>query len=486
MLSAFPATIIEARGLKTTIGGKAFDGNAFEALKRLAQERAIHQERTGSGAPFLCGLVGFVGYECGALLEPSAKGPASPFALPDMAFGAYDAAALFDRRARRAFISVRNEKSAARLAEALGSRDPTHLVAFARGPQPFLPREAGEAATAALRRGSRRGRSGAINAGAQLFVPPPSASRTPQAGEEKGGEFFVDLNSNFSADAYRRAVAGAIDMIREGRFFQANLAQQLHAFSPRPVEPFDIFLKIAEGDAPFAALLQYSDGAIISNSPERFFSATPSEQGVRIVAEPVKGTRARGRSVGEDERLAAELMADPKERAENVMIADLARNDLSRVCRDGSIREEAICELSSNGSVHHLVSRISGLLRDDLSSVDVVKALFPCGSVTGAPKVEAMKAIAGFEDRGRGPYCGAIGYIDDRGGADFSVAIRTIILERAGETTRATLPVGGGVTLRSDPQAEYQETLDKARGALAALKMPPLEKGGQGGIRSAP
>jgi para-aminobenzoate synthetase component 1 len=151
------------------------------------------------------------------------------------------------------------------------------------------------------------------------------------------------------------------------------------------------------------------------------------------------------------------------------MIADLTRNDLSLVCCDGSLREDAICELTSRAHVHHLVSRISGRLRDDLSAVDVLRAMFPCGSVTGAPKIEAMKAIAELEKGGRGPYCGAIGYIDDGGAADFSVAIRTIVAERSGDGLAAAFSVGGGVTLRSDPEAEFQETLVKARSARQAL-----------------
>jgi len=147
------------------------------------------------------------------------------------------------------------------------------------------------------------------------------------------------------------------------------------------------------------------------------------------------------------------------------------RNDLSRICRDGTVHEDFICKLVSHAAVHHMVSRISGDLRPGLSAVDALKALFPCGSITGAPKVQAMKAIGEVEKRGRGPYCGAIGYMDDRGGAEFSVAIRTAIVTHGGDGAEILIPVGGGVTIRSDPEAEYRETLVKAKTILSALSL---------------
>ena len=405
ILAAFPEAVLTAREGTAFLSGARLDEAPFAALKKLAAARRL-SDGAETGAPFSTGLVGYIGYEMGGALEPAGAGPASPFDLPDMAFGAYDAAALFDRKSRRAFILARTQIAAERLEEALG-------VAAVAAPEPL----------------------GGV-----------------------GG-----VGSNFDAGAYRQAVAGVIELIRAGALFQANLAQQLTVEDV--VSPYEVFQRLMQGDAAFGACLQYPEGTIVSNSPERFFSLTPLGDAMRLLAEPIKGTRARGENAAEDARLAAELLADPKERAENVMIADLTRNDLSRVCLDDSIREEAICELSTLASVHHLVSRISGVLNPGLGPADVIEALFPCGSITGAPKIEAMKTIAEVEKTGRGPYCGAIGYLDDRGGADFSVAIRTMIMEGR----RATVPVGGGVTLRSDPQAEYRETLVKARAMLGAL-----------------
>lgn len=406
ILVAFPAQTLEYRGGATYLDDAAVAADPFGALSRLQRSRS--RTRGGRNAPFATGLAGFIGYEMGAAIEPSAAGPPSPYALPDMAIGAYDASIVFDRKERRAFVASRDARARARLLEALGRATP--------------------------------------------------AARRPA---------FSAATRETTPTAYRAAVANVVGRIRDGALFQANIAQRLAAIANEGAA-YDVFRAVATQDAPYSAFLNFRDGAVISASPERFFSLRRADEGFRIVAEPIKGTRRRG-SGAEDAAIADFLLADPKERAENVMIADLARNDLSRVCTDESIREEAICALLSTQTVHHLVSRISGVLRDGVCASDALAALFPCGSVTGAPKVEAMRVIAEIEGKGRGPYCGAVGYIDDAGDCDFAVAIRTMIVERAGGGLKACLPVGGGVTLRSDPGAEDDETLAKAAAMLAAL-----------------
>ena len=276
---------------------------------------------------------------------------------------------------------------------------------------------------------------------------------------------FSPPASNFSRVQYEAAVERVIERIRNGDFYQANIAQLLTVKCDEGFSPFELMRIIAdESDAQFGALLQFGAGSVISNSPERFFKLDPSG---RLVVEPIKGTRKRAENDREDAALAEELLSDPKDRAENIMIADLMRNDLSKICRDGSIDEEAICELMTLTKVHHLVSRISGVLREELGVIDVFRALFPSGSITGAPKIAAMNEITEIERIGRGPYCGAIGYIDDSGAADFSVAIRTLMTDASEK--KITIPVGGGITLRSTPAAEYEETLVKAKSALDAL-----------------
>ncbi|GJL93892.1 MAG: aminodeoxychorismate synthase, component I [Hyphococcus sp.] len=362
-------------------------------------------------APFTSGLIGYVGYEALQSTEPSLDLPQSPHALPNGVFGVYDCAAVFSREDRRAFIVGRDEAAGRQLRDALGRERPS---------APSLPK-------------------------------------------------FSAPNANFTQSEYENAVRDVIARIEDGDFYQVNIAQRLSVTTDDPYQPYDLFrIMAARSDAPFAACLHYADGVIVSNSPERFFRVSNGANGIRrIVTEPIKGTRPRGKNVTEDEALQRDLLADPKDRAENIMIADLLRNDLSKVCKDGSIKEDAVCELLSISSVHHLVSRISGALRDGVTVTDIFRALFPCGSITGAPKIAAMEVIADVEQSGRGPYCGAIGYINDNGDADFSVAIRTLIADR--QLQSVSIPVGGGITLRSNPKAEYQETLTKAQSALDAL-----------------
>ena len=390
------------------------DGNAAAWLDKLADMLAARRPsddgaspENAAPAPFMSGLVGYVGYEALASLEPTLKLPESPYALPAARFGVYDAAALFHREKKKAYIAARDPAAADRLEAALGAAE-------------------------------------------------PEPERLPA---------FSAPQSNCTRAEYEAAVAEVIERIRNGDFFQANIAQTLTAKASGPFAAFDLFRAIAStSNAFFAACLQYDEGAVVSNSPERFFKLDGRG---RLEAEPIKGTRPRGADEDEDRALADALLRNQKDRAENIMIADLMRNDLSRVCADHSIREEAICELMTLTQAHHLVSRISGALREGVGVGAVFRALFPSGSITGAPKIEAMKAISEIERKGRGPYCGAIGYIDDRGLADFSVAIRTMMVDQAG--ARLSIPVGGGVTLLSDPAAEYEETLVKARAALAAI-----------------
>ena len=408
IIVAFPAGTIARSEGKTTIDGVLTDVSPFALLKDMHRRRA--EDASDVDAPFASGLLGYAGYECGALVEPSVALPRTPYALPDFHFGAYDACAAFDVERRRVFLISRNEAAGERLAAALGA-----------------PGDAWRPA-------------------ANRFSPP---------------HFAV------SAEDYERAVDGAIARIRDGEFYQANLSQRFFVEAQAPFDPFSLFASAAAASsAAYGAFLQLGVAQILSLSPERFFAVRRnSDRRLSIVAEPIKGTRPRSDIPQEDARLLSELMADPKDRAENIMIADLTRNDLSRICEDHTVREESICEAVSLASVHHLVSRISGVLREDLGAVDALEALFPCGSITGAPKIQAMKAIADIERIGRGPYCGAIGYLDDRGAADFSVAIRIAIAEGR----RVATPVGGGVTLRSDPGTEYQETIAKARAWLGAF-----------------
>ncbi len=408
IIVAQPSARFEVRNGVAFLNDMTLDGDALACFEKVLAERT--RVAPVRDVPFATGAVGFFGYAIGGLIEPSLSCLESPFPFPDMAFGVYDGAWLFDRKNRRSFWISHNRNAA------------------------------------------------------ETFEMFRKASKSVSV---TGGRVkAVELQSNFQALCYQEAVNQVIESILRGDIFQANIAQHLKARLDEG-EPYDVFRRLSgESAAPFGAFLQFREGALISNSPERFFKIDSNR---RINVEPIKGTRPRGATAMEDEVLAQALLNDGKDRAENIMITDLMRNDLSRICHDRSISEDAICHLESYPTVHHLVSRISGGLKNGVEVIDVIRALFPCGSITGAPKIEAMRTISKIEKIGRGPYCGAHGFIDDSGRADFSVSIRTMMAYNVAEEKHLVFPVGGGVTARSNARAEYDETLTKARSFLIAL-----------------
>src|SRR5262249_8395684 len=270
------------------------------------------------------------------------------------------------------------------------------------------------------------------------------------------------VTSSFDRPGYLAAVRRVIEYIGAGDCFQVNLAQRLLA--PDTLGALDLYGRLRERNpAPFAALFLVADDlAIASASPERFLTVTPAGE---VVTRPIKGTRPRGATPADDAAAAAELLASPKDRAENVMIVDLLRNDLGKVCAYGSVQVTAVCQLETFRHVHHLVSEVRGRLRPGATPLDLLKAAFPGGSGTGAPKVRAMEMIGELEPAARGPYCGCLGYIGFDGAADTNILIRTFTVGRGW----CQFPVGGGLVADSDPQREYEETLHKAEGLLRAL-----------------
>ena len=267
--------------------------------------------------------------------------------------------------------------------------------------------------------------------------------------------------SSFSDPAYLRAVDIIQDYIRAGDVYQVNLSRRLEY---EPVEPSRLPILYErlcrQHAAPFSALLRAGDLTVVSNSPERFLRL----DGDRIETCPIKGTRPRGRTPEEDSWMAKELLASSKDRAEHVMIVDLERNDLGRICETGSVRVDRLAELESFANVHHLVSSVCGRVREPKDWVAIFAAVFPGGSITGAPKVRAMQIIDEIEPVPRGIYTGAIGMFDAAGGIDLSLAIRTGVARG----NRFDLHLGGGIVADSDPHAELAETRDKGA-SFAAL-----------------
>ena len=268
------------------------------------------------------------------------------------------------------------------------------------------------------------------------------------------------LVSNFSREAYLAAVERVIDLIYAGDIFQANVSQRL--LFPASRTPIDQYLQLrAENPAPFAGYFAHDDWAVMSSSPERFLKLVGNDVSTR----PIKGTRKRRETPEADLFTRDELRESGKDHAENVMIVDLLRNDLSRVCRAGTIHVPELCSVEAYATVTHLVSEVRGQLREGRMFWDLIAAAFPGGSITGAPKIRAMEVITEVERVARGPYCGSLFYCGFDGTADSNILIRTMT-SRGGWLQ---MPVGGGIVAESDPGQEYAETLHKAEGMIHSL-----------------
>lgn len=268
--------------------------------------------------------------------------------------------------------------------------------------------------------------------------------------------------SDFRKSDYIEAIARVKEYILAGDIFEANISHRFSGEMPPNLLPFDLYKKSHKNNpAPFSAFMNLGDTCVVSASPERFIQLNQSH----VETRPIKGTRSRGHTPEIDKQLAAELIHSEKDHAENVMIVDLLRNDLSRVCSDHSVRVTQLCGLESYPAVHHLVSVITGELRPECDAVDLLQATFPGGSITGAPKIRAMEIIAEIEPTRRGIYCGSLGFIGFNGCMDTSIAIRTCTIR--GNTV--TFQAGGAIVADSCPENEYQETLVKARPLHEAL-----------------
>jgi para-aminobenzoate synthetase component 1 len=287
------------------------------------------------------------------------------------------------------------------------------------------------------------------------FAARVGGSATPPASD-------LVFESGLDRPAHRRGVEAIRAAIADGELYQANLTRRLEA--PFTGDPWPLYRRLRTGDpALFAAWLDLGERrAILSASPEPFLSVDRSGN---VESDPIKGTRPRGATREEDRRLAAELLASDKDRAENVMIVDVLRNDLGRVCIPGSVRVPRLCRLERTAAVQHLVSTVTGRLRPGNGPFELLAASFPGGSITGAPKIRAMQLLESLEPVRRGPYTGALGWIGPDGAMATSILIRTFVADGS----RLTLHVGGGITWGSDPDAEWDETVAKARGPLAAI-----------------
>jgi len=405
-----------------------------DGLAALAQGMAgLHTAAAAGLPPFQGGAAGVLSYDLGRSLEVLPCPRVDEFQVPALAVGLYDVVVALDHVADRAWIisqglpetgpAARRRRAAQRLEQARG------WLAAPRG-----------------------------GVGVAVALPPLSAA---QLAPQYPVAAMEGLTSNFSAAGYLAAVQRVIDYVVAGDIFQANLSQRL--LFPARDDAVSLYLRLRRRNpAPFAGYFDLGAFQILSASPERFLRVS----GGCVEARPIKGTRPRTGQAAADQQAAAELLQSEKDRAENVMIVDLLRNDLARVCRPESVKVSQLCGLESYAYVLHLVSAVEGRLRDDRTPIDLVRAAFPGGSITGAPKVRAMEVIAELEPTARGAYCGSLGYFGFDGSMDLSILIRTITAGRGWWQ----LPVGGGIVAQSVPAEEYQETWHKAEGLLRALR----------------
>jgi len=405
-----------------------------DALQNLAQRIAPYACAARPDLPpFQGGAAGVFSYELGGQFETIPTSRHNEFQFPDLAIGLYDVVLAIDHLAGRAWIISQGwpeTDPARRLARAQARLE--QFRTWLCGPVPTL--------------------SVPTTAPDHLTLP-DLAPQFPTRGPS-------ELRSNFTANDFQQAVALAIEYIRAGDIFQVNLAQRL--LHPAVDHSIALYLRLRRRNpAPFAAYFDLGRFQIASASPERFVQVLDRQ----VETRPIKGTRQRAWSPEADLYSADELQASEKDRAENVMIVDLLRNDLSRVCRADSVRVRELCRLETYEFVQHLVSVVVGTLHDKVTPLDLLRATFPGGSITGAPKIRAQEIIAELEPTARGAYCGCLGYIGCDGTVDLNILIRTIT---AGHGWWQA-PVGGGIVAASRPRHEYEETWHKAEGLLRAL-----------------
>jgi para-aminobenzoate synthetase component I len=409
ILCAQPVTTLVTRGLETEITDASDVRYSGDDPFDLIREQLGELSAIIPGIPFAGGALGFWGYDLAPRLMALPARAQDMKSLPDMAVGIYDWAIVFDHQKKTAQLvsHLRHAETKNRLTEILG--------------------------------------------------------RLQRAGELPPDTFSVhgSISSNFTPDSYVAAFAQVQNYLRAGDCYQINLAQRFRAAASG--DAFSAYLRLRSlSPAPYSAFLNLPQAKVLCASPERFLHV----QSGHVETRPIKGTRPRSNNVQQDQRFADELRNHPKDRAENLMIVDLLRNDLGKSCVPGSVRVPKLFEVERYASVHHLVSTVEGRLAKGRDALHVLRDCFPGGSVTGAPKLRAMQIIEQLEPCHRGIYCGAIGYVGFDGNMDSNIVIRTLVY--SGDEIMCW--AGGGIVADSDAGAEYQETLDKAAGMLKLLR----------------
>ena len=451
-LGSEPFLAMSSRGSEITLvhgrERKVQHGNPFDAIGKLLEIYKL--DHCPAPVPFLGGAVGYFSYDLCHFIERLPSTAIDDLKLPESYFAFYDAIMAFDHLKGKTYLVAtgfpeleegqRLRRARMRLEEMKGWFCPSHSVIASEAKQ-YCNRD--------------------------CFVT--TAPRNDRQNKE------IMLKSNFIPEEYIKAVNRVREYIVAGDVFQVNLSQRFEADLEIP--PYELYKRLRTvNPAPFASYLNFQGVTLVSTSPERFLKV----QGDLVETRPIKGTRPRGRDTVEDERLAQELTHSAKDRAENVMIVDLERNDLGRVCHYGTVKVTELAILETFPTVFHLTSTVVGRLRRGKSNIDLLKATFPGGSITGAPKVRAMEIIDELEPTKRSVYTGSIGYLSFNGDMDINIVIRTFLIKEG----KAYFQVGGGIIYDSDSEAEYMETLDKANALIQALKLAPRGSGAENERRS--
>ncbi len=403
---------------------KNLTADPFEVLRDILNH--YQADPRPDSPPFAGGAVGYFGYDLCHFIETLPSCSLDDLSLPDCYLAFYEALLIFDHGENKTYISSCGfKKTAARdlKAKLTSGRKQTESHPKVRSPGRMLGFSL---------RGARQGEKG---------IP--------------GG-----LSSNFAKEDYLKAVRKAKDYIGAGDIYQVNLSQRLS--TDLSVPPLELYRRLRRiNPAPFASFLNFDGAAVVSASPERFLCL----RGRKVETRPMKGTRPRGKDAGRDEKLKAELLKSEKDKAELVMIVDLERNDLGRICEYGSVRVREPRTLESYATVFQTTATIEGVLSKGRDRIDLLRATFPGGSITGAPKGRAMGIIDELEPTKRNIYTGCLGYLSFTGDMDLNILIRTFLVKEG----RAYFQVGGGIVADSDPEAEYEETLDKAKALIEAV-----------------
>jgi para-aminobenzoate synthetase component I len=402
-----PFMIFESKGQEAFINKVKVEGEPFIVLERLIEKYKC-DDNDYNNIPLISGAIGYISYDTGRILEKLPDTSDEDFNISDMKFIFYRNIIVFDLENNKQYI--------------------TSITDYGYNEELDCLEEKISLATII---------------------------------KEKNFESVnSNFKSNFEKEDYKNAITKLKNYIVSGDVYIANMTQRF--YTENQEESFEIYKKLRTiNKAPFSAYMNFEDFQVISSSPERFIEINKG----KVVTRPIKGTRPRGENEEEDIKNSLELINSEKDRAELLMVVDLERNDLSKVCKPHSVKVTELFKLEKYATVFHLVSTVEGILKDDVSAVKCIRECFPGGSITGTPKIRAMEIIEELEGLKRNLYTGSIGYFDFRGNADFNIAIRTIIKKE----NKAYFGVGGGITYDSIEEDEYNETLDKARALMRVL-----------------